>query len=306
MNDPSQSNRAELRADEIAQCVADPEVADERHDAALPEISRLTVRELADHPRRGRPGLAGQERGMETGSNVFVAVISHELRNFLGAIRSATRILCVEASSSAAAQARTVIERQVANMTALVEDFLDVSRSQHAPMRLHCERSDLRAVAAHAVQTVKFTMQERNHRMATSFPDAPVWVHADAARLEQAFVNLLFNAAKYTAPGGHIGLSVAREDGEAVVRVRDNGIGIDSHVLPHVFDLFVRADPSSRCAEAGLGIGLALVRSVVDRHGGRVTAASAGRGCGSEFAVYLPTPAEQRLTEHSQSPRPGA
>lgn len=291
MNDFSQVSRAERSVRENGQSAADPELADKPDDAPL-GVSQLTAREIPDHPRRGRPGSAGQERGLGTRGNVFVTVISHELRNFLGAIGSATRVLCVEASPSATAHARTVIERQVAKMTVLVEDLLEMSRSQHGPMQLNCERSDLRGVAAEAAQTVEFTMQERNHRMTTSFPDAPVWVRADAVRLEQAFVNLLLNAAKYTAPGGNISLSVGREDREAVLRVRDDGIGIGPDVLPHVFDLFVQAAPSSRGPDAGLGIGLALVRSVVDRHGGRVTAASAGRGCGSEFAVYLPTPVD--------------
>jgi signal transduction histidine kinase len=281
MHDPSQSTRAELRVGEVAQRAADPALGDTRGYA-----------DLADHSRRRRPGLMGEERDIEAGGSVLVTVVSHELRNSLGAIGSAIRILGLEAPAPAAAQARTVIERQVAKMTALVEDLLDISRSQHGPMRLQCGRGDLRAIAAHATQSVEFTMQQHNHRMVTSFPDAPVWVQADAARLEQAFVNLLLNAAKYTAPGGHITLSVGREDGEAVVRVRDDGIGIDPDVLPHVFDLFVQATPSSQRTDAGLGIGLALVRSVVDRHGGRVTAASAGPGCGSEFAVHLPTPAK--------------
>lgn len=250
------------------------------------DLSQSTRAEPRD-PHRS----VGQERGAEAGSNVFVTVVSHELRNSLGAIRSAMRILSVEASPGIAVQARALIERQVSKMTALVEDLVDISRSRHGPMPLQCERNDLCAITANAVRTVEFTLRQRNHRMVTSFPAAPVWVQADAARLEQVFVNLLFNAAKYTDPGGHIELSVGREDGEAVVRVRDNGIGIDPHVLPRVFDLFVQAEPS-RHAEAGLGIGLALVRSVVDRHGGRVTAASAGLGCGSEFAVHLPTPAE--------------
>jgi two-component system CheB/CheR fusion protein len=135
-------------------------------------------------------------------------------------------------------------------------------------------------------------MQQRSHRMTTLLPDAPVWLQADPARLEQVLVNLLLNAAKYTDSGGHIGLAVEQEKGEAVVRIRDTGIGIDPDVLPHVFDFFVQADPSSPCADAGLGIGLALVRSLVERHGGHVTVASAGTGRGSGFTVRLPTPAE--------------
>src|SRR6185437_2991055 len=190
MNDFSQVSRAERSVRENGQCAADPELADKPDDAAV-EVLQLTALELADHPRRGSSGLAGQERRLETRSNVLATVVSHELRNFLGAIGSATRVLCVEASPSAAAHARTVIERQVAKMTVLVEDLLDISRSQHRPMQLNCEHSDLRGVAAEAAQTVEFTMQERNHRMTTSFPDAPVWVRADAVRLEQAFVNLL-------------------------------------------------------------------------------------------------------------------
>jgi signal transduction histidine kinase len=124
--------------------------------------------------------------------------------------------------------------------------------------------------------------------MSTSFPDAPLWVQADPARLEQVFGNLLFNAAKYTDPGGRIRLSAETEQGEAVIRIRDSGIGIEPRDLPRIFDLFAQADPSSRRAEAGMGIGLALVRTLVERHGGRVTAASVGRGHGSEFTVRLP------------------
>jgi signal transduction histidine kinase len=147
-------------------------------------------------------------------------------------------------------------------------------------------------VVAHAAQTVEFTMQQQNHQMTTTFPGAHIWIQADAARLEQVFVNLLSNAAKYTDAGGNVGLSVEREEGEAVVRIRDSGIGISPEVLPHVFDLFVQADPSSRRGNAGLGIGLALVRNLIERHGGFVTVASAGLGHGSEFTVRLPMPME--------------
>jgi signal transduction histidine kinase len=288
MNDPSQCTFDEVRFDEIAKAAADSQPAGDRERDALSETPPLTAREFADQARGGCPGLVGQERGMQTGDNVFVTIVSHELRNSLGAIRSATRILHAEASACTSAQARTVIERQVDRMASLVEDLVNGSQSQHGPMQLHRERGDLCSIAAAAAQTVEFTMQMHHHRMAASLPDLPVWVRVDAGRLEQAFVNLLLNAAKYTAPGGDIRLSVGREDGEAVVRFRDNGIGIDPEVLPRVFDLFVRADQSAQSADAGLGIGLALVRSVVDRHGGRVTATSAGSGCGSEFVIRLP------------------
>jgi signal transduction histidine kinase len=165
----------------------------------------------------------------------------------------------------AAVRARALIERQIGQMTRLVEDLLDVSRARSGQLRLQCERVDLCTVVGHAAQAVEFTMQERNLRMTTSFRDSPVWVQADPTRLEQVFVNLLINAAKYTDAGGEVSLSVEHDEGEAIVRIRDTGIGIDPDLLPYVFDLFVQADPSSRRADAGLGIGLALVRSLLCR-----------------------------------------
>jgi signal transduction histidine kinase len=260
----------------------------------IPESFQLNSDGPADHLHLWPLWLHGQGLGAANGpNNEFMAVFSHELRNSLRVIRSAAWILGMEISAGpAVVKARMLIERQVAQMGRLVEDLLDVSRARNGQLTLQLERIDLCAVAAHAAQTVAVIMQERNQRLSTSFPDTPVWLQADPARLEQVFVNLLFNAAKYTDSEGHIALSVAKEDGDAVIRVRDTGIGIDPKILPYVFDLFVQADSSSRRSEAGLGIGLALVRSLVERHGGRVTAASAGRGHGSEFTVHLPTHAD--------------
>jgi signal transduction histidine kinase len=255
---------------------------------------RHSTAERADYLRIRNLASRGQELGTDNGrNNEFMTVFSHELRNSLGAIRSAAHILRIDTSADpSAVKARVLIERQVEQMTRLVEDLLDVSRVRNAQLRLQCERIDLSVLAAHAAQTVEFTMQQHHHRMTTSFPDAPVWLQADPARLEQVFVNLLLNAAKYTDAGGKVGLFVEREEREAIVRIRDSGIGIAPDVLPHVFDLFVQADPSSRRADAGLGIGLALVRSLVEHHGGRVTVVSAGLGHGSEFTVRLPRPVD--------------
>jgi signal transduction histidine kinase len=273
-------------------------------DSERPEIGRnvglaqtfrhSSTHELADHLRLRLPSLRGQQLRTENGqTSEFMAVFSHELRNSLGAIRSALQIQSMDATARhATVKARVLIERQVAQMTRLVEDLLDLSRVRSGHLRLQCERVDLCAVVAHATQAVEFIMQQHHHRMTTSFPEAPVWLEADPARLQQVFVNLLFNAAKYTDAGGNVGLSVEREEGEATVRIHDTGIGIAPDVLPHVFDLFVQADPSSRRTDAGLGIGLALVRSLVECHGGRVTAASAGLRHGSEFTVRLPMSAE--------------
>jgi signal transduction histidine kinase len=242
----------------------------------------------------GLETLHAQQRGSENGQHSeFITVISHELRNSLNAIRCATRALHTDASADpAAVKARALIERQVGRMAHLVEDLLDVSRVRSGHLRLQRQRMDLCTVAAHAVQSVEFGMQERHHRMTTAFPEAPVWVRADPDRLEQVLVNLLANAAKYTEAGGKVVLSVEQGEQEATVRIRDTGIGISADVLPHIFDLFVQANPTAGRTNAGLGIGLALVRSLVELHGGRITAASAGLGQGSEFAIHLPLGAE--------------
>jgi signal transduction histidine kinase len=259
-------------------------------DADTPEVSLHDTPECTD-PDRQRPVLLpGDELGRTRAAyNELTSVFLHELRNCLGAIRNAAGVLRVEFSADpATVKARSLIERQVVQMTRLVEDLVDISRARSGQLPLQCERIDLRAVAASAAQTVEITMQQHHLRMTTSLPGAPVWLQADPGRLEQVFVNLLINAAKYTDAQGEVFLSVERYEGEAVVRIRDTGIGIDPGLLPRVFDLFVQADPLARRSEAGLGVGLALVRSLVERHGGRITVASAGPGHGSEFTVSLP------------------
>ena len=219
----------------------------------------------------------------------FLAVLSHELRNSLCVVRMAAGILKMELSASAAVgKARALIEHQTAHMSRLVEDLLDTSRARNGHLTLKFQKVDLCVVAAQALQSVECTMQQSSHCMTVALPVGALWLRGDSARLEQVFVNLLLNAAKYTLSGGNIHLSVEREQGEALVRIRDNGIGIAPNMLPRVFDLFVQADPSSDQGGAGLGIGLALVRNLVDGHGGCVTAASCGLGQGSEFVVRLP------------------
>jgi signal transduction histidine kinase len=222
--------------------------------------------------------------------NDFLAVIFHELRSPLAAICNVVYLLGTQNAGAAAEQrARLLIERQVGRMTRLVDDLLDVSRVGNSQLRLQRGRLDLRRVVQHAIETVASSIGERHLRLATSLPDAPVWLHADAGRLVQVFVNLLVNAVKYTDAGGELRLSVQEEDDHAVVRVRDSGIGIAPDMLPRVFNLFMQVDRSARHSEATLGIGLALARSVVELHGGSLTAASAGLGQGSEFTVRLPT-----------------
>ena len=197
------------------------ELADHGHFRPAEMLPRST-RERADRLHIRSVSLSGQELGMENGRNdEFMTVFSHELRNSLGAIGSAARVLRMDTSADpSTVKARVLIERQVGHMTRLVEDLLDVSRVQSGQLRLQCQRIDLCVLAAHAAQTVEFTMQQRHHRMTASFPDTPVWLHADPVRLEQVFVNLLLNAAKYTDAGGNVGLVVERKEIEAVVRIR--------------------------------------------------------------------------------------
>ncbi len=219
-----------------------------------------------------------------------MAELSHELRSPLGCIQNALRLLSSRPGEGATRlQAEAVIERQVRRMTQLVDDLLDVSRISRGRLRLHRERTDLRGVVSNAIETVQPLIQERRHRLATALPDTPVWLQGDPWRLEQVFVNLLANASRYTDPGGELKVWAHRRDGQAVVRIRDSGRGIAPNALTHVFDMFMQADEAASQSRLGLGIGLALVRKLVELHGGSVMAASGGLGLGSEFTVRLPT-----------------
>ncbi|HWM69822.1 MAG TPA: HAMP domain-containing sensor histidine kinase [Steroidobacteraceae bacterium] len=182
-----------------------------------------------------------------------------------------------------------MIERQVRQMTRLVDDLLDVSRLTQARLVLTCKRVDLRTVLRDAVDTLDAEISHKQQRFTISMPDAPVWCQADPGRLEQVFVNLIANASRYTDAGGELAVWMHLRENQAVIRIRDSGIGIAPEVLPHVFDLFEQGSPADPRSAAGLGVGLAVVRDLVELHGGTVTAASAGTGRGSEFAVLLRT-----------------
>src|SRR5665213_807082 len=222
-------------------------------------------------------------------SDDFLALFSHETRSALAAIRNAANLLRMQrGENSVALRAGTLIERQVDRLTRLVDDVTDISRAHSNELSLKCERIDLCVVVRHALDTLAVDISARRHQVLLSLPTAPLWLHGDAGRIEQVLVNILSNAAKYTDPGGKLGVSLHQTAEQATVSVRDSGIGIAADLLPRVFDLYLRADPGSHRAESGLGIGLALVRSLVELHGGRVTATSAGIGQGSAFFVYLP------------------
>jgi signal transduction histidine kinase/ActR/RegA family two-component response regulator len=219
----------------------------------------------------------------------FLAMLAHELRNPLAPITSAAQLLRLpEVNEGLRLKASNIISRQVRHMTELVDDLLDVSRVTRGLVKLENEILDLNKVAMAAVEQARPHIEERQHGLAVELPDAPVPVEGDRTRLIQVLVNLLNNSAKYTPPGGRIALVVTLEDGEARVAVRDNGTGIDAQLLPHVFDLFTQADRAPDRSQGGLGIGLALVKSIVRMHNGQVAAHSAGPQQGTTMTVTLP------------------
>jgi signal transduction histidine kinase len=252
--------------------MTDSDVGD--NTSGLLRQARRRVEELANANRR---------------KDEFLAVLGHELRSPLASIVNGIHLLVRHKQDAPASQTlQALIERQVGRMTQLVDDLLDVSRITHGRLRLQREQIDLREVVSNAIQTLESDIRQRNHRVTLSLPDAPVWLLADPGRLEQVFVNLLANASKYTDTGGELTVAGRVQDDQAVVRVRDSGMGIAAEVLPHLFDLFWQADAAVSRSQSGLGVGLALVRNLVESHGGLVTAHSAGPGQGSEFTVYLP------------------
>ncbi|WP_200375907.1 ATP-binding protein [Thiocystis violacea] len=218
----------------------------------------------------------------------FLATLAHELRNPLAPLRTGLEILRLTPDDPhMSARALSLMERQLGQLVHLVDDLLDLSRISQGRIQLQRRRVPLADSLYQAVETTRTLIDAHGHRLDVSIPDEPLLVEADPVRLTQIFANLLSNAAKYTEDGGHLQISVAPEDKEAVVRVTDNGLGIAPDLLPRVFDLFV-LDHAGSSAQDGLGIGLHLVQRLVAMHGGQVEAQSAGRGQGSAFIVRLP------------------
>lgn len=231
------------------------------------------------------------------GRDEFLAMLAHELRNPLAPIRSAAQVVrLVSSADPKLAQASQVLERQVGHMTRLVDDLLDTARITRGAVMLRKEVVSVGSVLARAVETAQPQIAARRHSLGMSLPSEPLRVHADPTRLAQVLGNLLDNAAKYTPEGGKIDLKASREGEQAVLSVRDNGAGIPPEMLGCVFDLFTQVGPPSDRAEGGLGLGLTLVRRLVEMHGGSVEAKSAGAGKGAEFIVRLP------LTESAAAP----
>jgi signal transduction histidine kinase len=217
-----------------------------------------------------------------------IAVIAHELRNSLAVVRNAARLLRMPSAAGNVDAARVLIERHVVQMNLHLQELLDTSQSGERRSGLQLAHVDLRVIAGFAVDDIASDFVRRGHRLTVSLPAEPIYVHADAARIEQVFSNLLINAAKYTPAGGDVSLTMDVHEGDARVRILDSGIGIAPAIIARIFDLYMQVDPTAVRSEGGRGIGLAVVRELVALHGGGVSASSAGLGLGSEFVVRLP------------------
>jgi PAS domain S-box-containing protein len=237
------------------------------------ELRRLTA-ELSEADRR---------------KDEFLATLAHELRNPLAPIRNGLQIMRLSGGSGAEVdQARTMMERQLGQMVHLVDDLLDVSRISRGKLALRKERVKISTVINNAVETSRTVIEANGHELTVSIPPDATSVDADVTRLAQVFANLLNNSAKYSERGSRIRLTVERQGNDVVVSVRDSGVGIPSDMLPKIFDIFTQVDRSLERSQGGLGIGLTLVKRLVEMHGGSVKARSEGNGRGSEFVVRLP------------------
>jgi CheY-like chemotaxis protein len=232
----------------------------------------------------------------------FLAVLSHELRNPLAPIQTAVDLLERAGTSNAGSERElAVIKRQVQNLKRLVDDLLDVSRISRGKIELRNELVELAAVVADAVEAVRPLIDEQHQDLHVSIPEEPIFLEADSTRLEQILSNLLINAAKYTPQGGQIWLAVEHFPSEVVIHVRDTGIGIETDLLPKVFDLFLQGERRSGLSHEGGGIGLSLARNLVELHRGTITAHSQGPDMGSEFVVKFPVTSRAR-SEREQPP----
>jgi two-component system CheB/CheR fusion protein len=253
-------------------------------------VTFLDITERREAEREVQEGVRRREQ--------FLAMLSHELRNPLAAILSATRILAATTlTDEACHEAGQVIVRQANHMARLLDDLLDVARITRGRITLRNETLDLRETARSAIEALGPFMAEHQTQLVIELSDEPVHVVGDATRLQQIQANLLSNASKYSPKGSSVRFTLAAENGQAMIRVSDDGDGIEAAMLPRIFDLFVQGDQSLARSEGGLGIGLTLLRSLVELHNGRVEVHSEGRGRGSTFTVWLPlAPANARLS----------
>jgi len=275
---------------------------DGRTTGCLYVIRDVTERVLAD---RALAQTAAALRDADRRKDEFLATLAHELRNPLAPIRNALHIMALSPEAQVKESARRIIERQLAQLVHLVDDLLDVSRISQGKVELRIELADVVEAVHDAVETSQPMIQAGKHELTLVMPPPrTLFVEADATRLCQIIANLLNNAAKYTPDGGRITVSAQRQDGFAVITVEDSGVGIPVPLLPRVFDMFAQVDRSLERSQGGLGIGLALVRQLVEMHGGQVEADSRGPGSGSKFTVRLPA-STRRLPVEPAMDAPG-
>jgi signal transduction histidine kinase len=291
LGDLSSAVAAMTAGDLAAPIPAGGDVAEvDRLSAAFQEMRERLAERTAESER-----LAGELRARadalaeaDRRKDEFLAMLAHELRNPLGAIANASYLLEQLGPPEPQVRPVAIIRRQIQHLVRMVDDLLDVSRITRGKVELRRQGLDLVEILRHAADASRPLAESREQTLAVELPPAPLPLDGDATRLEQVFTNLLRNAVKFTDPEGHIEISARRRDGEAVVCVRDDGIGISADLLPRIFDLFAQGEQGLDRSGAGLGIGLTLVRSLVEMHGGHVEARSAGPGEGSEFEVRLP------------------
>jgi len=235
----------------------------------------------------------------------FLATLAHELRNPLAPIRAGLGILRMNDDKAAVAQTLNMVERQVSQMVNLIDDLLDIARISSSKLELKKDLVDLKGIVSMAIETSQPHIQDSQHALVVQMPEKPLMLEADPTRIAQVIANLLNNAAKYTPSGGRIELSVHRENSYVVISITDNGIGLAPEKLEAVFEMFSQADLRTNRAHGGLGIGLSLVRQLVEMHGGAVNAASSGMGRGSTFTVMLPLARSAALPALAHKPSAG-
>ncbi|HEY2417822.1 MAG TPA: ATP-binding protein [Steroidobacteraceae bacterium] len=253
-----------------------------KHHAALAEAAEY-VRQVNDRLREA-----------DRRKDEFLATLAHELRNPLAPIRAAAYVLKkLKSDDVRLTQARDMIERQAAHMTRLIDDLLEMSRITKGKIELQPHSESLAGVIASVAEAAQAAMEAREHEFVVKLPDDPLLIVADRIRISQAIFNVIENAAKYTRPGGHVLLRASREGSDAVITVKDDGIGIAPGMTAKIFEMFVQADGGGRRAQGGLGIGLALSKKLIEMHRGTISVSSRGLGQGAEFTIRLPLSANE-------------
>jgi signal transduction histidine kinase len=276
----------------------------------LIETLHVTRRRLEDRQRqleheiRERKEMENALRDADRRKDEFLATLAHELRNPLTPLSYALQLWPAMAEDrSEAEQLWAMMDRQVQQMTRLINDLMDVARITRGKMPLERQRVSAQALISDAIEAIRPLVQARSHELVISLPDDPIYVDGDVARLTQALGNILHNAVKYTQRNGKIWVTLEPQTDKAVIRIRDNGPGIPEHMLSEIFEMFRQVDQTLERAHGGLGIGLTLVKKMIEVHGGSVEATSEGPGLGSEFIVRLPTLASDAVAEQADADR---